>query len=117
MLHSSWYLLLNVRTLVTSHTMSKTKNSLSDSTLVRTNESRQWRQPFLSDDILKLTKTIFGTLELRETRVSLYDMFYFDTGFVLRIAASTFVYITVQLQLALPNLKDGHYVSNTTATT
>ncbi|CAD0198744.1 unnamed protein product [Chrysodeixis includens] len=66
-------------------------------------------KPNTPENIFRLTKTIFDALELRETRVSLYDMFSFDTGFILRIAASTFVYITAQLQLALPNLKEGHY--------
>lgn len=45
------------------------------------------------------------TLELRDGRSSMYS-FRFDPGLVFSIAASTFVYITVQLQMAFPKLED-----------
>lgn len=46
--------------------------------------------------------------------MSAYGMFSFNTGLALKIAASTFVYITVQLQLAFPNLKEVHKIVNVT---
>uniref|UniRef100_A0A2A4JW70 Gustatory receptor n=1 Tax=Heliothis virescens TaxID=7102 RepID=A0A2A4JW70_HELVI len=67
-------------------------------------------------EILKLTKDILDFLEVRDARVSVYGMFSFNTGVALKIAASTFVYITVQLQLAFPNLKEVHKVQNVSLT-
>ena len=67
-------------------------------------------------EILKLTKDILNILEVRDAYVSVYGMFSYNTGLVLKIAASTFVYITVQLQLAFPNLKEVHKVENVTLT-
>ncbi|KAF9410800.1 hypothetical protein HW555_010225, partial [Spodoptera exigua] len=71
-------------------------------------------KPSSSAEILKLTKEILKTLEVRDAHVSVYGMFSFNTGLVLKIAASTFVYITVQLQLAFPNLKEVHKTVNVT---
>ncbi|XP_047023470.1 uncharacterized protein LOC124632621 [Helicoverpa zea] len=67
-------------------------------------------------EILKLTKDILNLLEVRDARVSVYGMFSFNTGLVLKIAASTFVYITVQLQLAFPNLREVHKIQNVSLT-
>lgn len=69
---------------------------------------------FILAELLKLTKNILKTLEVRDTHMSVYDMFSFNTGLALKIAASTFVYITVQLQLAFPNLKEVHKIVNVT---
>ncbi|XP_050561277.1 uncharacterized protein LOC126912592 [Spodoptera frugiperda] len=71
-------------------------------------------KPSSSAELLKLTKNILKTLEVRDTHMSVYDMFSFNTGLALKIAASTFVYITVQLQLAFPNLKEVHKIVNVT---
>ncbi|XP_075972447.1 uncharacterized protein LOC142974168 [Anticarsia gemmatalis] len=71
-------------------------------------------KPTSSAAMVKLTKDVIATLEVRDARASLYDVFFFDTGLVFKLVASTFVYITVQLQLAFPNLEDGHKVENIT---
>ncbi|KAF9824203.1 hypothetical protein SFRURICE_019883 [Spodoptera frugiperda] len=71
-------------------------------------------KPSSTAELLKLTKNILKTLEVRDTHMSAYGMFSFNTGLALKIAASTFVYITVQLQLAFPNLKEVHKIVNVT---
>lgn len=71
----------------------------------------------VSEATLKLTKDVITTLEIRDARMSLYNVFFFDTGLVFNLAASTFVYMTVQLQLAFPNLEDGHKTENVTKPT
>ncbi|CAH2062893.1 unnamed protein product, partial [Iphiclides podalirius] len=59
-----------------------------------------------ADEILKLTRSILNTLEIREPRLSLYGMCFLNTGLVLRFAASIFVYITVQLQILIPAFEE-----------
>ncbi|XP_045533990.1 uncharacterized protein LOC123721024 [Papilio machaon] len=71
-------------------------------------------KPSSSDDILELTKRILRTLEFRDPRLSLYGMYYMNTGLVLRIAASSFVYITVQLQILIPAIEENRTDLSTT---
>lgn len=67
-----------------------------------------------SDNIFKLTKSILHTLEVREPRLTLYDLFYLDIGFIFRVAASTLVYITVQLQMGFPKENITTLINSTT---
>ncbi|XP_052748319.1 uncharacterized protein LOC113519948 [Galleria mellonella] len=58
-------------------------------------------KPTNSDAVFKLTKRIYEILQNQEPRMSVYNMFLFDTGFMLKLAASILVYITVQVQYTL----------------
>ncbi|CAB3236050.1 unnamed protein product [Arctia plantaginis] len=71
-------------------------------------------KPSTPVELLKLTKDILATFEVRDARISLYNVFFFNTGFVFKLAASTFVYITVQLQVALSYFDDENKVDNIT---
>ncbi|XP_037297394.1 uncharacterized protein LOC115442642 [Manduca sexta] len=72
-------------------------------------------KPNVSTDIHKLTKGVLRTLSVRNRRRNA-GLFHLDTGLVFRIAASTFVYITVQLQMAFPSVKDTQTTANVTST-
>ncbi|XP_064292000.1 uncharacterized protein LOC135309704 [Plodia interpunctella] len=55
-------------------------------------------KPENNGDVFKLTKRLQKILESRDARPFIYGVFQFDSGMVVRFAASTFVYITVILQ-------------------
>ncbi|KAL0884033.1 hypothetical protein ABMA27_016066 [Loxostege sticticalis] len=63
-----------------------------------------------NEAVYKFTKSIFRALENRVARASIYGVFFFDPGMMLRLAASTFVYITAQLQISMP-ATEGNYSS------
>ncbi|XP_072941894.1 uncharacterized protein [Epargyreus clarus] len=69
---------------------------------------------FLSAKVLKLTKGVLRMLEVHEPRVSIYNMYYFNTSLMLQIAGSIFVYITVQLQLTVPTNRPSEVIANIT---
>ncbi|XP_059050258.1 uncharacterized protein LOC131845234 [Achroia grisella] len=64
-------------------------------------------KPTNSDYVFKLTKRVYDIVHAQDARISVYNMFLFDTGFMLKLAASIFVYITVLVQFTLYDRKYG----------
>ncbi|XP_028177428.1 uncharacterized protein LOC114365137 [Ostrinia furnacalis] len=55
-----------------------------------------------NEAVYQFAKPILRALEVRVARTSIYGLFFFDPGAMLRIAASTFLYFTVQIQFSMP---------------
>ncbi|XP_028177383.1 uncharacterized protein LOC114365110 [Ostrinia furnacalis] len=54
-----------------------------------------------NEAVYKFTKPILRALEVRVARTSIYGLFFFDPGATLRLAVSTFLYITAQIQITM----------------
>lgn len=61
----------------------------------------------------ELSRRILRALEIRDSRFSIYGIVYFDTGLLLKIGSSMFVYVIMQFQIAFPKISDV-FIANTT---